>query len=78
MHRQLLSVRGLPEPQPLEHRGPYGDHHPALENAASNFTHEAEPALSRFAETSPTPLTHGIRAARNVSAKATQQVTGAE
>ena len=32
--------------------------------AASRFAHEAAPALSRFAESSPAPFIDGIRAAR--------------
>jgi hypothetical protein len=32
--------------------------------AASRFAHEAAPALTRFANSSPTPFINGIRAAR--------------
>jgi hypothetical protein len=64
-HRQFLPARGLPEPQP---RGVEDFQEITIRHskyAASRFAHEAAPALSRFAESSPAPFIDGIRAARD-------------
>jgi hypothetical protein len=63
-HRELQSPRRLPKPQSLgvEDFEEITIRHSKY--AAARFAHEAAPALTHFADSSPMPFVNGIKAAR--------------
>ena len=50
----------------MGHRELRGNHHPSFQSAAQRFAHEAAPALTNFADSSPAPFIASIKAAREL------------